>query len=201
MERLGSAEVILVIGATGFVGSNLVRYLSNKGKEIVIFQRPDSNLKNLEGLNFKSAIGDFLDLKEAERSLYKAMQGCCAVYNLATCASFLKEHRYLREAVNKTGAGIVASVARRLKVRLIHISSSMAVGYPENGIIADEDFVFNASYDHYALSKPPLLHPLRVFHVSGPSHDPTMLHPSYITSTGSKGFEPLATWLKARCSA
>ena len=41
---------IIVTGATGFVGSNLVKFLLNKEFEIAVIVREDSNLSNLEGI-------------------------------------------------------------------------------------------------------------------------------------------------------
>jgi nucleoside-diphosphate-sugar epimerase len=41
---------IIVTGATGFVGSNLVKYLLNKDFQIAVIVREDSNLSNLEGV-------------------------------------------------------------------------------------------------------------------------------------------------------
>lgn len=41
---------IIVTGATGFVGSNLVKYLLNKEFQIAVIVREDSNLSNLEGV-------------------------------------------------------------------------------------------------------------------------------------------------------
>lgn len=154
MDKENIRKRILVIGGTGFIGSNLVRYLIDRGNEVVVFHRRDSNLKILEGVFFKSAIGDLADMDKIEDFLYGAMQGCQIVYNLAACGSPLKKYQHLREIVNKRAAKIVAYVARKVGVqRLIHVSSSAAVGYPKNGTIADENFIFNAHYDHYALTK------------------------------------------------
>ena len=44
---------MLVIGGTGFIGSNLVGYLAGRGNEVVIYRRKDSDVKNLNGFPFK----------------------------------------------------------------------------------------------------------------------------------------------------
>ncbi|ODS33913.1 MAG: NAD-dependent epimerase/dehydratase [Candidatus Scalindua rubra] len=145
---------ILVIGGTGFIGSNLVGYLAEKGNEVVIYHRKDSNLKNMNGFPFKSVFGDLTDKDNIEDTLYQAMEGCKAVYNLAVCGSPIKKYHRLREIVNIEAAKTVAMVARKIGgLRLIHVSSSTAVGYPDNNEIAGKNYTFNAGYDHYALTK------------------------------------------------
>lgn len=149
-----NSNKILIIGGTGFIGCNLAEYLVNLGNEITVFHREESNLRSLSGLPFGTKVGDLADKDNRERDLYKAMEGCQIVYNLATCSSLLKKHFYLREAINRDAARTIAYVARKVGIeRLIHVSSSVAVGFPDKGKIADEGFTFNAHYDHYALTK------------------------------------------------
>ena len=145
---------MLVIGGTGFIGSNLVGYLAGRGNEVVIYRRKDSDVKNLNGFPFKSVFGDLTNKGNIESTLFRAMDGCKAVYNLAVCGSPLKKYHHVRETVNRDAAKTVAKVARKIGgLRLIHVSSSTAVGYPDNNEIADKNYAFNAGYDHYALTK------------------------------------------------
>ena len=50
-----------VTGATGFLGSHVARVLSQQGANLRLLIRSTSNLKNLEGLNAETAIGDLRD--------------------------------------------------------------------------------------------------------------------------------------------
>jgi dihydroflavonol-4-reductase len=143
----------LVIGGTGFIGSNLVRYLIEKKNEVFVYHRKDSNLRNLHGLLFQSIIGDLTDNETIKNTLSQALDGCCAVFNLAGCTSLLKKHHRLREIIDIEAAKTIAYVTGKFGSRLIHISSSTAIGFPENNEIADENFVFNANNNHYALTK------------------------------------------------
>ncbi|MDR4504201.1 MAG: NAD-dependent epimerase/dehydratase family protein [Candidatus Scalindua sp.] len=154
MENSEKTNRALVIGGTGFIGSNLVRYLREKGNEVVIYHRKSSDLKNLIGLSWKSVLGDLSDKETVETSLENAMEGCEVVYNLAVCGSSLKRYQHMRDVINIRAARTIAKVARRVGgLRLIHVSSSSAVGYPDNDKIADETYTFNAYYDPYAISK------------------------------------------------
>lgn len=153
MQKVNTTHV-LVIGGTGFIGSNLVKHLTEKGYEVIVYHRKNSDLKNLNGVPFKSVFGDLTDKDNIEETLYKAMDGCNFAYNLAVCDSSLKKFHHLRNTVNIDAVKTVASVARKIgNLRLVHVSSSTAVGYPDNGKIADEKHNFNAPYDPYALSK------------------------------------------------
>lgn len=141
---------ILVIGGTGFVGSNLVRYLGSLGHNIKVYHREDSSLKNLEGLDYTGVKGNL----DNENCLKRAMEGCSAVFNLAACGSSLKKDSTLRQQINVEAAGLIARTARKAGgIKLVHISSIAAVGAPERGEIADESFEFNRHKDHYAFTK------------------------------------------------
>ena len=70
---------ILIIGGTGFIGSNLVRYLTKTNHEVLVYHKKESDLKNLDGLNFKSVIGNLTDNDNLEKDVGCAMEGCTAV--------------------------------------------------------------------------------------------------------------------------
>lgn len=141
---------VLVIGGTGFIGSNLVRHLVAEGQNVKIFSRKSASLKNLEGVSYTSFIGDITD----EKSLFQAMEGCAVTYNLAACGSSLKKDHELRQKINVDAAGKIASAARKVgEVRLVHVSSVAAIGTPAHGEIAEETFIFNRHHDHYAYTK------------------------------------------------
>ncbi len=53
MNKENIGKPVLVIGGTGFIGSNLVRFLVEKGNEVIVYHRKDSNLENLKGIGFK----------------------------------------------------------------------------------------------------------------------------------------------------
>lgn len=141
---------ILVIGGTGFIGSNLVRYLAGLGHNIKVYHREDSSLKNLDGVSYTGITGDISD----ENSLRSAMEGCSAVFNLAACGSSLKKDSILRQRINVEAASLIAKTARKVDgIKLVHISSIAAIGIPERGEVADETFQFNHHKDHYAFTK------------------------------------------------
>jgi len=150
----GNTDTFLILGGTGFIGSNLVRYLvEDRRCNVKVFCRKNSDLTNLKGISFVSVEGGLVKNEYLEVSLKKAMEGCQGVFNLAACTSPLRNHGHLREAVNVNGAKTVAKVARSVGVRLVHISSSTALGIPKKNEIVDENHIFNVYFDDYGLTK------------------------------------------------
>ena len=154
MQKTANKGKILVLGGTGFIGCNLVRYLKDNGYSVSVFHRKGADLTNLEGVSYQSIEGDLSDLENLKDALYRAMDGCSGIFNLAATTSPLKKYNHLRETVNIEAAKIIATIARNISgVRLVHISSSTALGIPEKNEIADENTIFNVHFDHYGLTK------------------------------------------------
>ena len=69
----------LVTGASGFVGSAVLRHLVDAGHEVRVLLRPTSDRRNIEGVACEPVLGDLTDLA----SLRSAAAGCDAVFNVA----------------------------------------------------------------------------------------------------------------------
>ena len=76
-------DAIFVTGATGFLGSNLVKELYKRKNKITIFAAKKSFHTSLKGLRIKRKEGDVRDYN----SVLKAMKGCSYVYHLAGLTS------------------------------------------------------------------------------------------------------------------
>ena len=63
---------ILVTGATGFIGSAIIRRLLAENLDIRVLIRKTSNRLNLAGQNIEIFVGDILDME----SLDHALKGC-----------------------------------------------------------------------------------------------------------------------------
>ncbi len=63
MVAVGKAEAegVLVFGATGQLGAPHVRVLLERGEKVIVFHRPTSVFKRLEGLDYEAVAGDLLD--------------------------------------------------------------------------------------------------------------------------------------------
>jgi len=74
-----TGDLTFVTGATGFVGSRVVRRLLGRGNRVRVLARNSSLKANLAGLDCEVVIGDLRD----EGSLERCVQGCRRVYHVA----------------------------------------------------------------------------------------------------------------------
>ncbi|MBI4585009.1 MAG: NAD-dependent epimerase/dehydratase family protein [Planctomycetes bacterium] len=76
----------LITGATGFIGSALLRELLQRGWEVRVLHRPHSDLRNLEGhfRPFERWVGDL----RVRQGLSEALRGCDALFHVAARYQF-----------------------------------------------------------------------------------------------------------------
>ncbi|MFO0620888.1 MAG: NAD-dependent epimerase/dehydratase family protein [Polyangia bacterium] len=135
---------VLVTGATGFLGSWVVRKLVESGHSARVLVRKSSKLDNigeLFGASVDKAYGDVLD----GDSVRAALDGCQAVIHTAGVPHFNPDNPELMYRVNATGAGIVMEAALAAKVdRAVLTSSVAAMGGSAQERVADESTPSNA---------------------------------------------------------
>lgn len=109
---------ILVTGATGHLGCNLVRALLERGHTVRALIH--TSRVGLDALPVEQVEGDVTD----ERSLLRAMDGIEVVYNCAGYISILRSEGARLVSVNVDGVRNVVSACRQAGVRrLVHFSS------------------------------------------------------------------------------
>ena len=131
--------MILITGATGFLGSYLAKSLINKGEKIRALKRSTSGLELLG--DYASKIewveGDLLDVT----SLEKAVEGIEKIYH---CASIISSRLLRSEQValiNTNGSTNLLNMALEKGVKkVLHVSSVAAMGTSVNGKIIDENY-------------------------------------------------------------
>jgi dihydroflavonol-4-reductase len=142
----------LVTGATGFIGSALVRELLKDGKEVRVLVRQSSNTKNIDGLDVEKAYGDVRD-KEAVKA---ALTGCDTFYQTAALFEFWGPSKkdYYDVNVEGTKASLQAALEQGVP-KVVHTSSVVALGSHERDCLAREDAEFNLweTGAHYCISK------------------------------------------------
>ena len=127
---------ILVTGATGFVGSAVVRALLTEGEEVRVLVRPQSNRNNLAGLNVEFAEGDLNDPK----SLLPAVKGCRVLFHVA--ADYRLWARNPEEMVRTNVEGSLSLLHAALAAnveQIVYTSSVATLGINPNGVPGNEE--------------------------------------------------------------
>lgn len=143
---------MLVTGATGFVGSAVVRTLLDAGQRVRALVRTTSRLDNLRGLDVETVTGDLC----APETLVAAVQGCRGVFHVAADYRMWVPRPSEIYATNVRGSrNLLLAAAHAGVQRIVYTSSVATLGTNKDGTPADEETP--ASYEdmigHYKRSK------------------------------------------------
>jgi dihydroflavonol-4-reductase len=142
--------VVLVTGATGLVGNNVVRQLLQAGRRVRVLVRGQRDDRPFAGLEVEFASGDICDAA----SVAAACAGVNAVIHSAGYVQMGWSRLDLFRAVNVEGTRNVARAAREAGARLVHVSSCDALGVRSLEHPADEETPFKAAAPvPYAVTK------------------------------------------------
>jgi dihydroflavonol-4-reductase len=117
-----------VTGASGFIGSNLVRELVAQGHRVKALLRPGSDERALAGAGFERVTGDVLERRLLEREI----EGCDWCFHVA--ASY---HLWMRDyapmyAANVEGTRNVLEAAGKVGCpRIVYTSTVGCIGLPK----------------------------------------------------------------------
>lgn len=126
----------LVTGATGFVGAAVVRALAAAGREVRVLARPDSDLRNLQGLPVSRVIGDLRD----RTSLRQALTGCRHIYHVAAHYALWAREPSVFYDINVQGTVNLMEAAREAGIeRMVYTSTIGAIGLPPEGGVGTEE--------------------------------------------------------------
>lgn len=132
----------VVTGASGFIGSAVVRRLLLRGQKVRCVVEPGAKLDNLDGLDVDIVTADVNDRDAVGR----ALDGCDTLFHLAAIYAIWLRDPALMYRVNVEGSKTVLWAAYHHKVRrVVYTSSIAAVGRGEKAQPVDEGHEFSAS--------------------------------------------------------
>jgi dihydroflavonol-4-reductase len=131
----------LVTGASGFIGSAVVRHLLKRRQKVRCYVEPGAKLDNLAGLDVEIVTGDVND----RQTIAGALEGCETLYHLAAIYALWLPDPSLIYRVNVEGTKTVLWAAYKAKLKkVVYTSSIAAVGRREDGQPADEAHQFSS---------------------------------------------------------
>lgn len=145
--------MILVTGATGFLGAELIHQLTSQGIKLRALKRRHSVIPDLIRNNDQiewviADINNFSDLEDAFEDVDK-------VYHCAALVSFNPKDKAKLLRVNIEGTSNMVNLCAAFGARLLHVSSVAALGNAKKGALITENdlWEYDAKAHSYAISK------------------------------------------------
>jgi dihydroflavonol-4-reductase len=193
--------MILVTGATGFLGSELAMQLVKNGDNIRCAKRASSVIPEIL-IPFQKQI-DWVDADMMDVfALEDALQGVKQVYHCAAWVSLKQADKKQMINANVTGTANLVNLCLQNNIRLVHVSSIAAIGLAKPGDLVTENHHLDQATetDGYAISK--LESEMEVWRGIAEGLDAVIVNPSIIigANAGTNGsgqlFETVRKGLK-----
>jgi dihydroflavonol-4-reductase len=143
---------VLVTGATGFIGSAVVRALLDDGRSVRAVCEPGRSADNLAGLDVERVVCDVRDAPAMDR----AAEGVTTIFHLAAVYRFWAADPAVFYDVNIGGTqNVMRAAARAGCSRFVYTSTVGTVGVAAPDHLASEDSPvhFEHLFGHYKRSK------------------------------------------------
>ena len=175
--------MVLVTGASGFLGRHLVRYLSPLGRVRALYNRhpPDAELGALPGVTWIRC--DLLDIFEVE----EAMTGITEVYHCAAMVTYDPKRRDEILHFNpESTANIVNQALQQGLRKMVHVSSIAALGRTaEKGKEITEEAEWGESKYNSAYGLSKYLAEMEVWRAIGEGLNAVIVNPGIILGPGN----------------
>jgi ornithine--oxo-acid transaminase len=141
-------NVVLVTGASGFIGSHVAQRLVKEGHQVRCLVRASSDTTFLETIGVEIATGDLTDAP----SLQRAVEGC---RNVVHCGAMVSDWGTEHEIsqINVQGTKNMLEAASRVAVdRFVHVSTTDVYGHP-GGVGVEETQTPTGFANYYSQTK------------------------------------------------
>lgn len=175
--------MILVTGASGFIGRHLVNHLSQQGLQVRALynsHEPEEELKKMPGVVWQKC--DLLDVFAVE----EVMEGVDEIYHCAAVVSFMRKDRERLLHFNVESTANIVNQALEQDVRkMVYLSSVAALGRNElTKEITEEEQWEESKYNSvYALSKH--LAEMEVWRAMGEGLNAVIVNPGIVLGEGN----------------
>jgi nucleoside-diphosphate-sugar epimerase len=126
------SKTYLITGGAGFLGINLVRYLLDKGHQVVSLDIADFDYPERDRI--KIIKGDIRDRSSVDR----AMEGAQIVVHTAAALPLYTPEDILSTDIDGTRNVLQSALEHKVE-RMIHISSTAVYGIPDHHPLLEED--------------------------------------------------------------
>lgn len=175
--------MVLVTGASGFLGGELVKQLVAKGESVRILVRPTSTITQFTPILDKLEIaeGDILDIP----SLESALEGIDKIYHSAAIIGYDSSYYDAMYKTNIEGTANVVNVALGKGIKkILHVSSIAAIGGKPKELITEETkWEKNQWTTHYGITK--MLAEREIWRGIQEGQEAVIINPGIIVGTGN----------------
>jgi dihydroflavonol-4-reductase len=141
---------IFITGATGFIGTHLVKRLAQTDHKLYCLVRKTSNVNYLKELNANIILGDVTN----KNSILEGMKDCSWVINLANVYTFWEPDRQIYTRVNIEGTRNVMECSLDAGIsKVVHISTAGIFGKPADCPFTEESPVGPIQFSEYFRTK------------------------------------------------
>ena len=173
--------MILVTGASGLVGSHLVKELTRQGKTIKALYQNSTPLEAV-GEAVTWIKGNILDVVFLE----EVMQDIQQVYHCAAAVSFNPKKKNLLYKTNVEGTANVVNACLSARVqKLLHVSSVAALGKTKTDILVNEKMNVIEEIGDSTYAKTKFLAEMEVWRGIGEGLNAVIVNPSIILGAGN----------------
>ena len=144
--------MILVTGASGFIGGHVARLLVARGHAVRVLVRPSSDLSCIGDLRVERAIGDLREIT----ALRKAVRGCAQLYHVAAdYRLWAKDPDEIYRSNVEGTRNILQAAADAGIQKVVYTSTVGTIGMPADGSPGSEDspVSIGGMAGHYKRSK------------------------------------------------
>lgn len=212
---------VMVTGAGGFVGANLVRALLERGEEPEAIVRPGGDVWRLEDVRGELPLVP-VDLDDAQALAEAVLERRPEVlFHLAASGGYSWQRDLdAMLSVNVRATEALLAAAREVDARVVHAGSSSEYGHRDRAASELDRLEPNS---HYAVTKAAATHlcrlaasthgqvavTLRLYSIYGPWEEPRRLMPTLVRTAGEGHWPPLVApdtvrdfvWVGDACDA